>query len=78
MIKVLLFGEVKRVSGKDAIELEFRGSLGMLKDVLKESLPQISYLLDTCAFAVNKEYKTLNYELKGDEEVAVIPPVGGG
>ncbi|BAL80476.1 MoaD/ThiS family protein [Caldisericum exile] len=78
MIKVLFFGEVKRILNKDFIEFDFTGSLSALKNELANTFPEVASVLNTCAFAVNKEYKTLNYELKGNEEVAIIPPVGGG
>lgn len=78
MIKVLFFGEAKRLLGKDSIEIEFKGPIMALKYELVKDFPEIADVLDTCAFAVNKTYKQLDYELQGDEVVAIIPPVGGG
>ena len=78
VVKVLLFGEAKRILCRDSIQIEFKGSLKALKEELAMKYPEISPVLNISAFAVNKEYKKLEYELKGDETVAVIPPVGGG
>jgi len=78
MIKVLLFGEMSRVTGKDSIEIEFKGSLRLLKEKLSSLFPEIRDLLNLALFAVDMEYKTLDFELKGEETVAVIPPVSGG
>ena len=40
--------------------------------------PDLKDLLEKIRFAVNEEYVSDDYQLKGDERVALIPPVSGG
>ncbi len=77
-MKVLLFGEVRRILNKDAIELDFEGTINDLEEALIGMFPQIKNTIKNCAFAVNLEYKNRNYHVNNDEEVAIIPPVEGG
>lgn len=40
--------------------------------------PSLAGIIERCAIAVNHEYATDDTVLKPGDEVAVIPPVGGG
>lgn len=78
MPRVLYFSILKEKLGISEEEIEFRGSVGKLREVLKEKHPEVRDLLERVRFAVNEEYVDDDFELEGDERVALIPPVSGG
>jgi len=77
-MKILYFSVVRERLKKSEEEIEFKGSVRELKKLLKEKYPEIEDVLDRVRFAVNEEYVNDDYELKGSERVALIPPVSGG
>lgn len=78
MIKVLYFSVLREKVGKSEEEIEFKGSVAQLKELLAERYPQIRDILGSVRFAVNEEYVGEDYRLSGNERVALIPPVSGG
>jgi len=78
MPKVIYFSVVREKVGKGEEEVDFRGPVGKLREFLKERYPEISPILDVVRFAVNEEYVDDDFNLEGEERVAVIPPVSGG
>ncbi len=77
-MKVLYFAVVREKLKKSEEELDFKGTVGELKEFLRQKYPELSELLQRVKFAVNEEYVEENYQLRGDEKVAIIPPVSGG
>ncbi|MEZ0360543.1 MAG: molybdopterin converting factor subunit 1 [Hydrogenobacter sp.] len=77
-MKVLYFSVVKERIKKGEEELDFKGTVSELRFVLSQKYPELRDLLERIKFAVNEEYVGDDYELKGDERVALIPPVSGG
>ncbi|WP_340695699.1 molybdopterin converting factor subunit 1 [Hydrogenobacter thermophilus] len=77
-MKVLYFSVVKERIKKGEEELDFKGTVSELRFVLSQRYPELKDLLERIKFAVNEEYVGDDYELKGDERVALIPPVSGG
>ena len=78
-VTVLLFASYADALGTSAIELEVpTGST--IRDVLGTlaSMPGGNRLPPRPLVAINEQYATLHSELRGGEEVAVIPPVAGG
>lgn len=78
-ITVLLFGIIRDLIGESTLKLDLEKttSIGQLKqDLLKKynNLQQYSNF----SIAVNEEYVDLNYVLKPNDVVALIPPVSGG
>ena len=78
MPKVVYFSILKEKLGASEEEIEFRGPVSKFRELLKKKHPEVSELLDRVRFAVNEEYVGDDFELKGDEKVAIIPPVSGG
>ncbi len=78
MPRVAYFSVIREKLGISEEEIEFRGSVGKLREVLKEKHPEVREVLDKVKFAVNEEYVDDDFNLEGDEKVAVIPPVSGG
>ncbi|MGK0689117.1 MAG: molybdopterin converting factor subunit 1 [Aquificaceae bacterium] len=77
-MKLLYFAILRERLKKDQEELEFKGTISQLRQLLIEKYPELEPVLKVVRFAVNEEYVGDEYELKGDERVALIPPVSGG
>ncbi|HIQ30903.1 MAG TPA: molybdopterin converting factor subunit 1 [Aquifex aeolicus] len=78
MVRVMYFSIVREKVGKAEELVEFRGSVGELREKLAQMYPQIRDMLTAVRFAVNEEYVKDDFYLRGDETVALIPPVSGG
>ena len=78
MPRVLYFSLLREKIGISEEDLDFRGPVRKLREVLKERHPEVKDLLDRVKFAVNEEYVDDDFNLEGDERVAIIPPVSGG
>jgi molybdopterin converting factor small subunit len=78
-VTVLLFASYADALGKSSIELDLAPG-STIRDVLGTlaSLPGGERLPPRPLVAVNEEYASTTTELRGGEEVAVIPPVAGG
>jgi molybdopterin converting factor small subunit len=78
-VTVLLFASYADALGTSAIELDLPGG-STVRDVLGTlaSMPGGHRLPPRPLVAINEQYATLQSELRGGEEVAVIPPVAGG
>ena len=90
ILKVLFFASCREAAGCDSIDLEL-ASLSeddrpptetadskWLLDFLQRKFPDLSPLLPSLSLAVNKVYTRGVVALKHDDEVALIPPIGGG
>lgn len=78
MPRVIYFSIVRERIGKDQEDIDFKGPVGKLREVIREKYPHVGDVLERVKFAVNEEYVDDSYTLEGDETVAVIPPVSGG
>jgi len=78
-VTVLLFASYADALGTSAIELDVPAG-STIRDVLGtlSSLPGGDRLPPRPLVAVNEMYAPADTELRGGEEVAVIPPVAGG
>ena len=77
-MKLLYFAILRERLKKDQEELEIKGTISQLRKLLIEKYPELEPVLKVVRFAVNEEYVGDEYQLKGDERVALIPPVSGG
>jgi len=77
-MKLLYFAILRERLKKDQEELEFKGTISQLRQLLIEKYPELEPVLKVVRFAVKEEYVGDEYQLKGDERVALIPPVSGG
>ena len=78
MPRVTYFSVIREKLGISEEDIEFRGPVGKLREVLKDKHPEVRDVLDKVKFAVNEEYVDDDFKLEGDERVAIIPPVSGG
>ena len=80
-MEVLLFGIAKDIIGRSDLDLsslkQKPNSVGELIHFLNDSYPEFAKL-SSLAVAVNGEYASNEVPLRGNDEIAVIPPVSGG
>lgn len=70
---------MRELLGSDRLDVDLPGSrLADLVDALRERYPQCAPLLDVTKFARNGKLATLDESLEQGDEVALLPPVGGG
>ena len=53
-------------------------SVEELKNKLEQLKPQSAALLNACRFAVNDEFVTLDFKIKDDDNISILPPASGG
>lgn len=71
---------MRELLGSDAVEIELSGG-ARLADVdaaLRDRFPATAEILDRTKFARNGILARLDDELVDGDEVALLPPVGGG
>lgn len=79
-VRVLFFGILKDVVGRssDVVELPDRASIRDLLAHYETKIPRLKESLPSVALALNQQYASVDSELNGDDEVALLPPVSGG
>src|SRR2546423_11620645 len=79
-IKVLLFGQLKDIIGKDTENLELQTG-SRLSDLMAHyagQFPKFKPMAGSIACSVNQEYATSSRQLHDGDEVGLLPPVSGG
>ena len=79
-VRVRLFAGVKELVGQQelVVQLPDGASVRDLERALAQEYPQLAPLLPGLVFAVAEEYRTREFVLHEDDEVALIPPISGG
>lgn len=79
-IKIRLFANFSELLQKDTltVELNEKATVGDLRIRLQSALPDYTTLLGKTLIAVNREYADLTHPITERDEIALIPPVGGG
>ncbi len=80
VIRVLFFGALKDIVGRDADSLQVRDG-GTVADVLasyRQSFPALERWMPSLAVSVNQQYSPATTPLQSGDEVALLPPVSGG
>lgn len=49
-----------------------------LRNKLVQIKPQAAPVLDACRFAVNDEFVNLDFKIKDDDSISILPPASGG
>ena len=77
---VKVFAAVRESLGVDTVSVSLPGGARVsdLLDALAEGYPEIARLRSSLAVAVNHEIARAERTLAPGDEVALIPPVGGG
>lgn len=80
-VKVKLFAAAGDLAGKDNIAVELGGVKPFVKNLRKalaKQCPALRNTLRKSRFAVGAEFAGESRALNAGDEIALIPPVGGG
>lgn len=77
-MKLLFFGPLRELIGKEEVNVEKHCTVGELKSFVADSYPQAAELLKSCTVVVNLEYADDDEEIHTHEQVGFIPPVSSG
>lgn len=78
--EVLLFGPAREAAGSDraTVEVTPPATAGEVLAALGRTHPRLAELLPRSRVAVNRRYVDVATPVTAEDELAVIPPVGGG
>jgi molybdopterin converting factor subunit 1 len=79
-IRIHFFGRAREVAGlpEERLGLPEGATVAQAADRLAERHPGLGPHLARCSFAVNESYAGREARLGAGDELAVIPPIGGG
>jgi molybdopterin converting factor subunit 1 len=79
-VQVRYFAALREAAGREVetLELPAGTTVAETQTFLVERYPLLETLLPRCAVAVNRSYASSEAMLKDGDELAFIPPVGGG
>ena len=79
-VLVRLFGPAREAAGSASVELELAAGATAADAVaaVRSALPALAPLLPRSRVAVNLEYVDARTPLVSGDEIAILPPVGGG
>lgn len=80
VFEVLVFGPAREAvgGGRAAVELEGPATAARVMAALERAHPALAPLLPRARVAVNRRYVDADSPVTPADEIAVIPPVGGG
>ena len=78
--EVLLFGPAREAAGNARVQVRVDGpaTAGLVLAALERAHPALAPLLPQARVAVNRRYVDADSPVAPGDEIAVIPPVGGG
>lgn len=80
-IKILLFAEARDLAEADSIEIEISSETTKTEifDAVKRAAKCLEQILDTCNLAYNHQFiYEEKLSIQQTDELALIPPIGGG
>ncbi|HEX6122596.1 MAG TPA: molybdopterin converting factor subunit 1 [Ktedonobacterales bacterium] len=79
-IHIRYFASLREATGQTVEELTLPegADVATARALLAERYPPLARLLPSCAVAVNRAYVAADTPLHEGDELAFIPPVGGG
>jgi molybdopterin converting factor subunit 1 len=79
-VQVRYFAALRETTGRDVetLQLPAGATVVQIRGVLVERYPALSTLLPRCAVAINRSYAAGEAILNDGDELAFIPPLGGG
>lgn len=79
-IHLRYFAAIRETTRRDGEEVELPegATPGAARDALAERYPALAGILPRCAVAVNRAYAPADATLREGDELAFIPPLGGG
>ena len=78
-VSLLAFGIARDILGRDQVNFDLKEAMSIeqFKNLICAQYPDFKKLIHF-DLAINHEYQDDNYILKGQDEIAIIPPVSGG
>ena len=79
-IKIKLFAILKEITGRNETVLEVPDEVSCAQILfhLRDEIPDLFSILDSCFVAVNGRYADKNMYVSAEDKVAILPPVSGG
>jgi molybdopterin synthase catalytic subunit len=79
-LELRLFAILREHAGRDRLTLEVPEgtTAGALKDMVRAAAPALGPYMDATRVAVNLAFAPADQVLTATDDVALIPPVGGG
>lgn len=79
-VQIRYFAALRETVGRDdeTVELSAGTTVAEIRTQLEARYPALSNILSRCAVAVNRSYVTTQAVLDDGDELAFIPPLGGG
>ena len=77
-MKVTVYAVLKDYFDSSFTVEEKLSSVNDLKNKLEQIKPQSAPVLGACRFAVNDEFVNLDYKIKEDDNISILPPASGG
>jgi sulfur-carrier protein len=63
---------------EQSFDIDKVSSVQELKKKLEELKPSAAPVLNACRFAVNDEFVNLDFKIKEDDDISILPPASGG
>ncbi|MBA2564699.1 MAG: MoaD/ThiS family protein [Gemmatimonadetes bacterium] len=79
-VTVRLFAQAREAAGtaECVVHVPLGSTVQDVLAVLAEEMPALGLHLGRCSFGVNEAYAGRSQALRAGDELAVIPPIGGG
>ncbi|HYE77257.1 MAG TPA: MoaD/ThiS family protein [bacterium] len=78
-LPILLFAQARDAAGTDRVAIPWAGGdVATLRSALAAQVPGLAPVLPGCRFAVNQTIAHESAPVAAGDEVAVLPPFGGG
>ncbi len=79
-MKILLFAAARQRVGEGTVDLDIAlpASIADLRSALIARYPDLTSLIATSRWAIDESFVDQEATVRGNEEVALIPPVSGG
>ena len=63
---------------EQSFDIDKVSSVQELKKKLEDIKPSAAPVLNACRFAVNDEFVDLDFKIKEDDSISILPPASGG
>ena len=79
-VRIRYFAALRETTGRDeeTLDLPAGASAAAARALLAERYPTLANVLPRCAVALNRSYVAADVALADGDELAFIPPLGGG
>ena len=80
MVKIFLFARYAEVAGARELDIDLPASMtiGEVWTSVRKKFPAMAEIRETPLVACDRKYSRFSHRVRGGEEIAFFPPVGGG